>query len=109
MPHGIFPKSPKANDMDRLVSAWPDRTFSVASRKVTFAICGEINGFNPDGHVKFGRVLPFDILANPAHSLMGRWQHLGPKLSALSKGDVLTCHCDGNLADLDRLCHQYPG
>jgi hypothetical protein len=75
--------------MDKLVAAWSSRTFRIASRKVTFAICGEINAFNPDGHVKYGRDLPFDILVNPAHTLMGRWQHLGRKLSALSKAKVV--------------------
>lgn len=89
MPRGIFARSPTANCMDALVAAWPGRTFPVGSRTVTFAICGEINGFNPDGSVKHGRVLPFDILANPAHTVMGRWQHLGRKLKALSKGKVV--------------------
>jgi len=76
--------------MDDLVKAWPNRTFPIGSKKVTFAICGEINGFNPDGHVKHGRTLRlFDILANPVHRVMGRWQHLGRKLKALSKGKVV--------------------
>ena len=69
--------------MEDLVKAWRGRTFPVGpSRKVTFAICGEINGFNPDGSAKNGREreLPFDILANPAHYIMGRWQHLGLSL-----------------------------
>ena len=89
MPHQIFARSPTAKCMDDLVAAWPNRTFPIGSRTVTFAICGEINGFNPDGRVKHRRALPFDILANPAHTVMGRWQHLGRKLSALSKGKVV--------------------
>lgn len=89
MPPQIFGRSPTAKCMDDLVAAWPDRTFPIGSRTVTFAICGEINGFNPDGRVKHGRKLPFDILANPTHTVMGRWQHLGRKLSALSKGKVV--------------------
>ena len=89
MPRQIFSKAPTAECMAALVEKWPSRTFRIGSRTVTFAICGEINGFNSDGHVKHGRVLPFDILANPAHTVMGRWQHLGPKLSALSKGRVV--------------------
>lgn len=89
MPLQIFAQSPTAKCMDDLIAAWPDRTFSIGSRTVTFAICGEINGFNPDGGVKHGRELPFDILANPAHTVMGRWQHLGRKLSALSKDKVV--------------------
>jgi len=89
MPRGVFSKSPNAKCMNKLLAAWPNRTFSIRSRTVTFAICGEINGFNRDGHAKHGLVLPFDILANPAHTVMGRWQILGPKLSALSKGRVV--------------------
>jgi hypothetical protein len=89
MPHQIFGQSPTAKCMDDLVAAWPGRTFLIGSKTVTFAICGEINGFNPDGRVKHQRVLPFDILANPAHTVMGRWQYLGRKLSALSKGKVV--------------------
>jgi hypothetical protein len=89
MPRQIFAKSPTSGDMDNLARAWPDRTFPIRSRKVTFAICGEINGFDPDGQAKHGRVLPFDILANPVHTVMGRWQHLGPKLEALSDGKVV--------------------
>ena len=88
MPCQIFSEcTPTAKQMDELVKAWPKRTFSIGSRQVTFAICGEINGFTGD-HVKHRRVLPFDILANPTHTVMGRWQHLGPKLEALSKGKV---------------------
>ena len=92
MPPQVFHQSPTAESMEDLVKAWRGRTFPVGpSRKVTFAICGEINGFNPDGSAKNGREreLPFDILANPAHYIMGRWQHLGRKLSALSKGKVV--------------------
>src|SRR5260370_40625130 len=102
MPHGIFSQSPKAKHMDELVVAWPDRTFPIGSRTVTFVICGEINGFNTNGHVKYGRVLPFDILANPAHTVMGRFQILGPKLSALSKGSVVI-HVANNDSNHDRL------
>jgi hypothetical protein len=82
--------------MDQLVAVWKCRTFSIGSRKVTFAICGEINGFNLHGQVKHGRALPFDILANPVHRVMGRWQHLRRKLSALSKGKVVihVANCD---------------
>jgi len=91
MPLQVFPppKSPTVRCMDKLVSAWLDRTFSFGTRTVTFTICGEINGFSPDGSVKHGRELPFDILANPVHTVMGRWQHLGRKLSELSKGKVV--------------------
>jgi len=89
MPPQIFASSPKTRCMDKLVAAWPGRTLPIGSRTVTFAICGEINGFNPNGSVKHGRTLTFDILANPAHTVMGRWHYLGPKLSALSKGKVV--------------------
>jgi len=77
---------PTAKDMDKLVEACRERTFPIGSRKVTFVICGEITGFNPDGTMKHRRRLQFDILANPVHTIMRRWYWLGPKLSALSKG-----------------------
>jgi hypothetical protein len=102
MPPQIFKQSPTAKCMDDLVAAWPDRTFPIGSRTVTFAICGEINGFNPNADVKHGRVLPFDILANPTHTVMGRWQHLGPKLSALSKGKMVV-HVANNNRNHERL------
>jgi hypothetical protein len=102
MPLQIFSRSPTAKRMDELAAAWPGRTFSVGSRIVTFAICGEINGFNRDGQPKLGRNLPFDILANPAYTVMGRWQHLGRKLSALSKGKVVI-HVANNNRNHERL------
>jgi hypothetical protein len=89
MPPGVFAQSPTAKLMEQLAAVWPCRTSCVGSREVTFAICGEINAFNPDGSTKHGQELKFDILANPAHTIMGRWQHLGPKLRALSNGRVV--------------------
>lgn len=103
MPAGIFAKSPPtAKQMDDLVKAWPDRTFPIGSRMVTFAICGEINGFDPDGSAKHRQVLPFDVLANPTHTVMGRWHILGPKLSALSKGKVVI-HVANNKKNSEKL------
>jgi hypothetical protein len=89
MAQQVFSQSPGPKDLDELVAAWPRRTFPVGSRRVTFAICGEINGFNLDGCAKYERVLPFDILANPTHTVMGRWNLLGRKLSVLSKEKVV--------------------
>jgi hypothetical protein len=92
MPRQIFSQHPTANEIDVLVQNLPDRTFTIATRKVTILICGEIIAFNPDGTVKHGRTLPFDILANPAHTMMGHWNHLGRKLVNLSlKSLVLYC------------------
>ena len=71
------------------MTAWPDRTFSLGSRRVTFILCGEITGFNPNGTVKHSRSLPYDILANPAHTIMGHWNRLGKKLSQLSSGSIV--------------------
>ncbi len=85
MPQQIFAQNPSAEQMDRLAAILPNRTFRISSRFVTFFICGELIAFNPDGSVKYGRQLPYDILANPAHTIMGHWNHLGKKLSALSQ------------------------
>ena len=52
-------------------------------------MCGEINGFDLDGRLKHSRVETFDIIANPVHRIMGRWQHLGRKLAALSANSVV--------------------
>lgn len=89
MPRQIFSHHPSARELDRLSEMLPKRTFSFGSRTVTFLICGEIIAFNPDGNVKHGRQLPYDILANPAHSLMGHWNHLGTKLTNLSLGSAV--------------------
>ena len=98
MPRQVFESNPSAEDMKRLARAWSRRTFSVGTRAVTVAICGEILGFNPDGTVKHGRELPFDVLVNPAHSKMGRWHHLGKKLANLSRGTIVV-HIANNDSD----------
>ena len=104
MPCQSFGKSPTSVDMARLSEAWPDRTFVVGSRKVTFVLCGEINGFDLDGRVKHDQ-LPFvpDILANPAHTIMGHWNHLGKKLSGLSSGGRVAIHATNNNHNRDAL------
>lgn len=96
MPRQLFAQSPSAKCLDALADIWRERTFPIGSRTVTFAICGEINAFNPDGSVKHGRQLPFDLLANPTHTVMGRWQHLGRKLSALSRNNKVVIHVANN-------------
>lgn len=84
MPRQIFCQRPTARQIDDLVACLPSRTFAIGSRMVTFFICGELIAFNPDGSVKHGRQLIYDILANPSHTIMGHWNHLGKKLSSLS-------------------------
>jgi hypothetical protein len=84
MPRQIFCQRPAVRQIDNLVACLPSRTFAIGSRMVTFFICGELIAFNPDGSVKHGRQLPYDILANPSHTIMGHWNHLGKKLSSLS-------------------------
>jgi hypothetical protein len=88
MPQQIFGRKPTAKHIDALIRILPDRTFSVAARSVTFLICGELLAFNPDGSIKHGRKLSLDILANPAHTLMGHWNYLDRKLKSLSNGSV---------------------
>ena len=89
MPRQIFATKPTANDLNRLQSIWLDRTHKISDRKVSFAICGEIDAFAKDGSVKAGRNLPYDVLANPTHTTRGRWNHLGPKLKNLSSGTAV--------------------
>jgi hypothetical protein len=101
MPSQCITKKPKAADLDNLQSIWHQRTHEIGSREFSFAICGEINGFKTDGSVKLGRSLPYDILINPAHSIMGHWNHLGIKLQNLSAGTVVI-----HVANNDRNHHR---
>jgi len=89
MPRQIFGKKPTAGNLDNLQKDWSQRTRKIGSREFSFAICGEINGFEKDGSVKMRRELPYDILVNPTHSIMGRWNHLGVKLANLSIGTTV--------------------
>ena len=89
MPNQIFSRKPSASELDQLESIWPERTQKICSRMVSFAICGEIDGFRKDGSVKAGRHLPYEILVNPTHTTRGRWNHLGPKLVSLSFGTAV--------------------
>jgi hypothetical protein len=88
MPSQVFSARPTADDVDQLAAMLPQRTFRFGKRSVTFLICGEILAFNPDGTTKHRRKLHFDILANPSHTVMGHWNHLGKKLKSLSRGSV---------------------
>jgi hypothetical protein len=88
MPSQLFSVRPTAGNIDQLVALLPQRTFRFGKRSVTFLICGEILAFNPDGTTKHRRKLHFDILANPSHTVMGHWNHLGKKLKVLSRRSV---------------------
>lgn len=89
MPSQIFGTNPTAGDLDRLQGIWAKRTHEIGNRKVSFAICGEIDAFAKDGSVKRERQLEYDILVNPTHTTRGRWNHLGEKLSNLSIGTAV--------------------
>lgn len=84
MPRQLFAQHPTAAEVDRLAAALPDRSIVLNGRQITIFMCGELIAFNPDGSVKHGRTLQYDILANPAHTMMGHWNHLGRKLATLS-------------------------
>jgi hypothetical protein len=88
MPSQIFAKKPRAADIKALTHALPRRTIRVGRQKATFFICGELIAFNPDGTVKHKRKFDHDIVINPAHTLMGHWNHLGKKLASLSEGSI---------------------
>ena len=89
MPSQVFATKPNASDLNRLQSIWPKRTHKISDRKVSFAICGEIDGFTKGGSVKMGRNLSYEVLVNPTHTTRGRWNHLGPKLENLSSGTAV--------------------
>ena len=88
MPQQIFSRRPQSDDIRKLEAALADRTFAIGNRTITFFICGEITAFNPDGSVKHGGQFQYDVVANPVHTIMGHWNHLGEKLRQLSIGSV---------------------
>jgi hypothetical protein len=98
----VFVGEPRAKDLDDLQRIWHQRTHKIGSREFSFAICGEINVFKTDGSVKLGRSLPYDILINPTHTIMGRFNHLGIKLQNLSAGTVVI-HVANNNKNSHRL------
>ena len=98
MPNQVFAQNPTTKALRSLESSFPKRTFLLGQRKVSFILCGEINAFTADGSAKAKTDLPFDILVNPAHSLMGRWHILGEKLKSLSKGRTVI-HVANNTRD----------
>lgn len=102
MPKQVFARRPTAQALRQLESDFPERTFTIDKRKVSFILCGEINAFNVDGLAKDKIHLPFDVLVNPAHSLMGRWHILGEKLKALSIGRTVV-HVANNTRDSRKL------
>jgi len=77
IPPQIFAKKPTADNIKALAAVLPHRTIRIGRRRATFFICGELIAFNPDGSVKHKRKLDYDIVINPAHTLMGHWNHLG--------------------------------
>jgi hypothetical protein len=98
----LFARQPSAAEVDRLVAALPDRSIVLGGRRITVFMCGELIAFNPDGSVKHGRTLQFDILANPAHTIMGRWNHLGRKLATMSRKSV-ALYATNNTAEHSRV------
>lgn len=98
MPPQIFARKPRAADIDALAAVLPGRTIRMGKRKATFFICGELTAFNPNGRVKHNRKLDAGIVINPAHTLMGHWNHLGKKLERLSRGS-LAVYVTNNTAD----------
>jgi len=88
MPKQIFAQNPSKRDIHELLNIWDDRTLNIGNHKLTFIICGEINGFNPDGRLKFGREHIHNIIVNRCHTIMGHWNYLGKKLINLSKNSL---------------------
>lgn len=102
MPRQIFSQHPTAAEVDRLAEALPDRSIVLSGTRITIFMCGELIAFNPDGSVKHGRTLQYDILANPAHTMMGHWNHLGRKLATLSRKSA-ALYATNNTAEHSRV------
>ncbi|MEE1925316.1 hypothetical protein V0R50_26405 [Pseudomonas sp. 148P] len=96
LPIQVFAELPGRQELSSLESCFPQRTVQIGKRSVSFIICGEINAFQQDGTTKSGIDLPFEILINPAHTVMGRWHILGRKLSALSHRGVVVHVANNN-------------
>jgi hypothetical protein len=96
MPRQLFAQTPRSSNLDALQNIWAQRTHIISSKKVSFAICGEVDAFTVRGTVKFNRRLPFHILINPTHTVRGRWNHLGRKLSNLSLKKVVVHTANNN-------------
>jgi len=88
MPKQIFSENPRSSDVRGLLDIMGERTktfsFDGASVSISFIICGEINGFNPDGNLKFGYPFSHTNLVVPCHTIMSHWNWLNPKLENLS-------------------------
>gem|GEM_PF-1616481 len=127
LPKQVFSNHPKPRDIDEWINILPDRIFSIANKNIIFILCGELIAFNPDGTLKHRKRLPqlqkIDIIANPAHSVMGHWNWLGDKFVSLSKGRIclytannnknnstittdVRIYRDGNLLPLENRMHQ---
>lgn len=96
LPPQVFSQSPTMQQLSDLESCFARRTVEIGEHRVSFILCGEINAFQADGTTKSGIKLPFDILINPAHSVMGRWHILGRKLSSLSRRGVVVHVANNN-------------
>lgn len=100
IPRQLFINRPKAAEIDQLIKIFPARTHLISNQRVSFVLCGEINGFNPDGNLKHNRQLPSDrdfyILVNPCHTIMGHWNYLGKKLANLSNNERIVIYVTNN-------------
>ena len=102
LPQQVFGTSPTKQQLFDLESCFAHRTVQIGEQCVSFILCGEINAFQTDGATKSGINLPFEILINPAHFVMGRWHILGRKLSTLSHRGVVV-NVANNHKNSDRL------
>lgn len=101
LPVQTFAERPSLSKLSDLAARLPERTIELGGKQVAFFLCGEIHAFDVKGIPKAEVNLPFDILINPAHLIMGRWRILGKKLEALSRGKVVV-----HVANNDRNNHR---
>ena len=69
MPKQIFINKPKVHDIKGLIAAWDRRTIEIGTRRFTFIVCGEINGFNPNGELKNRNKPTHDIIVSTVKRL----------------------------------------
>lgn len=102
IPDQVFAERPSLSALSKLAGRLPERTIKLGSHRVVFFLCGEIHAFDANGTPKADVELPFEVLINPAHSMMGRWRVLGQKLEALSRGRVVV-HVANNYGNNHRV------
>ncbi|MFK3774229.1 hypothetical protein [Pseudomonas sp. NPDC089406] len=100
LPAQWFTSRPLQGDLQALQDSLAARTHVIGGREVTFLLCGEINGIDLNGCLRYGQPLQCPVLINPAHTTMGRWHLLNQKFAALSRQGVVVHVANNDRASL---------